>query len=272
MNGRSSVSRVLEAGKSGCGPNPELWKWTGVERLRFGRAPLLAAAVWFAVGEVMARNRQPAIVLVIALLALTGLVLVGLRWSLRTAILPLAVVWMVAGMWCAEVQPSPVPQTALQSYADGLSRQVRGRVVRVRELPPRQKAVDQDNDPAWWLEKEPQAADAVSIDLQVEDVEYLTPDISRMVPVPGGVRVTVLANAGALPDLKCGDVIEGPMRLKIPERYRDPGAWQYADYLLAQGLGFHATVKANKVTMLGQGARDLQCRIYAAQSWAADRI
>lgn len=235
----------------------------------------------------MAHNRQPAIVLLIALVVLAGLVLVGLRWSLRTAILPLAAVWMVVGMWCAEVQPSPVPQTILQSYADGLSRQVRGRVIRVRELPPRQKAVDQDNDPAWWLEKEPDAADAVSVDLQVEDVEYLTPDISRMVPVPGGVRVTVLmdrATIGSMqthvresgrgaPDvLRCGDVIEGPMRLKIPERYRDPGAWQYADYLLAQGLGFHATVKASKVTMLGEGARDLQCRVYAAQSWASDRI
>jgi competence protein ComEC len=125
----------------------------GTERLRFGRAPLLAAAVWFAIGEVMARNRQPAIVLLIALVVLMGFVLVGLRWSLRSAILPLAAVWMVVGMWCAEVQPSPVPQTALQSYADGLSRQVRGRVVRVRELPPRQKAVDQDNDPAWWMEE-----------------------------------------------------------------------------------------------------------------------
>ncbi len=101
---------------------------------------------------------------------------------------------MVVGMWCAEVQPFPVPQTALQSYADGLSRQVRGRVVRVRELPPRQKAVDQDNDPAWWMEKEPDAAEAVSVDLQVDAVEEVTPDVSRMVPVPGGVRVTVLAD------------------------------------------------------------------------------
>ncbi|HUZ97441.1 MAG TPA: ComEC/Rec2 family competence protein [Edaphobacter sp.] len=266
------MNRALKAGKSDCGPDPKLWSEAGTERLRFGRAPLLAAATWFAVGEVMASNRQPAVVLLIALVALTGFALVGLRWSLRTAILPLAVVWMVVGMWCAEVQPFPVPQTVLQSYADGLSRQVRGRVVRVRELPPRQKAVDQDNDPAWWLEKEPDAADAVSVDLQVEDVEYLTPDISKMVPVPGGVRVTVLANAESLPDLKCGDVIEGPMRLKVPERYRDPGAWQYADYLLAQGLGVHATVKASKVTMLGEGARDLQCRVYAAQSWASDRI
>ena len=108
------------------------------------------------------------------------------------------------------------------------------------------KAVDQDNDPAWWMEKEPDAAEAVSVDLQVEDVEEVTPDISRMVPVPGGVRVTVLADAAAVGltrSAKCGDVVEGPMRLKVPERYRDPGAWQYADYLLAQGLGVHATVQ-----------------------------
>jgi competence protein ComEC len=255
---------------------------------------LLAAAVWFALGEAMARNRQPAVVLLLALVALAGLVLVGLRWSLRVSVLPLAAMWMVVGMWCAEVQPFPVPQRALQSYADGLSRQVRGRVVRVRELPPRQKAVDQDNDPAWWMEKEPEAAEAVSVDLQVDAVEEVTPDISRMVSVPGGVRVTVLmdralngATNGAvethvresghgapnlLPELRCGDVVEGPMRLKAPERYRDPGAWQYADYLLAQGLGVHATIKASKLKLLGEGPRSLPCTVYAAQSWAAERL
>jgi competence protein ComEC len=229
----------------------------------------------------MARNRQPAVVLLVALVLLAGLAVTGLRWSLRVAVLPVAAVWMVAGMWCAEVQPVPIPQTALQSYADGLSRQVRGRVVRVRELPPRQKAIDQDNDPAWWLEKEPDASEAVSVDLQVEDVEYLTPDISKMVPVPGGVRVTVLMDRpahvresghGPPGALQCGDVIEGPMRLKVPERYRDPGAWQYADYLLGQGLGVHATVKASKVSLLGEGAHSLQCRVFAAQSWATDRM
>jgi competence protein ComEC len=45
------------------------------------------------------------------------------------------------------------------------------------------------------------------------------------------------------------------MRLKVPERYRDPGAWQYADYLLGQGLGVHATVKASKVELVGNAAQ-----------------
>src|SRR5207245_8610019 len=58
--------------------------------------------------------------------------------------------------------------------------------------------------------------------------------------------------------------------------------WQYADYLLAQGIGAHASVRASKITQLDQsGVRPsthadrvapLQCRIYAAQSWASGRV
>lgn len=264
------MSRASKADKANVAPL--LWKQTGVKRLRFGDAPLLAAAIWLALGEVMARNRQPSIVLALALAALCVIAFVALRWSLRLAVLPVAAVWMAAGMWCAEVQPAPPPQTTLQSYADGLSRQVRGEIVRIRQLPPRQKAADQDNDPALWLEKEQQAGQAVSIDLRVEDIEYLTPDISRMVPVSGGVRVTVLADRGSLPIFHCGDIVEAPMRLKVPERYRDPGAWQYADYLLAQGIGFHASIKAGRLAVVGHGAKSLECRVYAAQSWAAAQI
>ena len=77
------------------------------------------------------------------------------------------------------------------------------------------------------------------------------------------------------------------MRLRVPERYRDPGAWQYADYLLGQGLGAHASVRASKVRLLdsraGGGrapgvseradvAAQMQCRIFAAQSWASERV
>ncbi|MCU1226377.1 MAG: internalization-related competence protein ComEC/Rec2 [Edaphobacter sp.] len=259
-------------------PNPELWAKARVEGLALRRAPLLTAVCWFALGVVMARSWQPAVVLLAALVVLAGLTVVGLRLSLRIAVVPLAAVWMVVGFWCAEVQPAPSTQQALLGYADGLSRQVRGRVVRVRALPPRAKAADQDNDPAWWMEKEPEAAEAVSVDVQVEEVEEVTPDVSRMMPVSGGVRVTLIAGggahdlAGALPELRCGDVVEAPMRLRVPERYRDPGAWQYADYLLAQGIGTHANVRAGKLTQLGEGAASVQCRLYAAQSWAAGRM
>jgi competence protein ComEC len=281
-------------------PNPDLWP-KAVARipvLEFRRAPLLTAVCWFAVGEVMARNRKPAVVLLIAIALLSLLTLAALRCSLRAAIVPLAAVWMAIGCWCAEIQPAPPTQHALATYADGLSRKIRGRVVRVRELSPQQDP-DHDKEASWWPEKEADeeaaAVGALSVDLQVDSIEEVTPDISRMVPMMGGVRLIVIADKlgkhepvgtttaiGALPTLKCGDVVEAPMRIKVAERYRDPGAWQYADYLLAQGIGVHASARASKIALLDKSnaslearadhVAQLQCEIFAAQSWASRRV
>jgi len=263
-------SKSVKTGK----PNPALWPKAAaaIESLHFRRATLLAAASWFALGIVLARNWQPRIILLTATLVLLLLAIAALKHSLRLTLVPLAAVWITLGFWCAETQPPPQSQQALLPYADGLSRTVRGRVVRVRTLPLRQNAADQDNDPAWWIEKEPEAAEALSVDLQIEAIEEVTPDISRMITTAGGVRATVLTHGNALPELHCGDIVEAPMRLKIPERYRDPGAWQYADYLLAQGIGTHATVRAAKLHVAATPQASLQCRLYAAQSWASDRM
>ncbi len=147
---------------------------------------------------------------------------------------------------CRDTARSHRHQHALLGYADGLSRQVRGRVMRVRELAPIATGADHDNEPGWWAEKEEDeeaaAAGALSVDLQVDEIEEVTPDVSQMVPMTGGVRMNVVpdkapSGSPVLPNLRCGDLVQAPMRLKIPERYRDPGAWQYADYLLAQGVG-----------------------------------
>jgi len=301
------------------GPNPALWPKAALRlpALEFRRAPLLAAVCWFALGEVLARSWQPAVVLLVAVLLLFALTSVGLRRSLRIAIVPLAVLWIAVGFWCVEIQPVPSTQHALQSYADGLSRQVRGRVVRVRVLPPEAKDEGHDNEPGWWAEKEEDEAAAavgmLSVDLQVSAVEEVTPDVSRMMPMSGGVRINVVADhavgaqrlgsgadpttgavgssgAGSIPALQCGDVVEAPMRLKVAERYRDAGAWQYADYLLAQGIGAHASVRTSKLSVVGHDAQRLepmgamrlaervdraaqvQCRIFAAQSWASGRV
>ena len=241
--------------------------------LEFRRAPLLAAAVWFALGEVVGRNGRPAVLLVVAFLLLVSLLAVSLRRTLRLTVVPLAGVWMVVGMWSATVQPVPERQTQLLHFADGLSRTVRGKVVRVRVLPPR-GASEQDLD-TEFDRSQPQDAEsppALSVDVQVDAVEEVTPDVSRMVDVAGGVRVTLMARGDALPALQCGDVVEAPMQLRIPERYNDPGAWQYADYLLAQGIGVHANVRAGKFKEISTAGAGLQCRLFAAQSWAAMRM
>jgi competence protein ComEC len=294
------------------GPNPDLWPKAAARlpAFEFRRVPLLAATCWFALGEVLARNWQPTIVLLAAALSLLALTVAALRWSLRMAIVPLAALWITAGFWCTEIRPVPSTQHALLSYADGLSRQVRGRVVRVRVLPPQEKDENHDNEPGWWAEKEEDEAaatvGALSVDLQVNEIEEVTPDVSQMVPVRGGIRMNVIADkfgtgiqtsttantksSITLPVLQCGDLVEAPMRLKAPERYRDPGAWQYADYLLEQEVGAHASVRSSRVSVLEHGTArmeaislmrvaeradltaQLQCRIFAAQSWASGRV
>jgi competence protein ComEC len=295
-----SAGRALKTGRVNA-PNPDLWPKAvaRIPALEFRRAPLLTTVCWFALGEVMSRNRQPAIILLIAIAILSLLTLAALRCSLRTAIVPVAAVCIAVGCWCAEIQPAPPTQHALAAYADGLSRQLRGHIVRVRELPPQQNDSDRDQETSWWPEKEADEEAAVvgalSIDLQVDSIEEVTPDISRMGPVTGGVRLNVIADKPgkhepvgattaikALPTLKCGDVVEAPMRIKVAERYRDPGAWQYADYLLAQGIGVHASVRASKIAVLdGANASlearadrvaQLQCKVFAAQRWASGRV
>ena len=199
--------------------------------------------------------------------------IVALRWSLRVAAVPLAGLWIAAGAWCWQLRPTPATQHELVQYADGLSRTVRGRIVRIHPLPTRSEMPDQDNDPAWGIEREPEASPAISADIAVDAIEEVTPDVSRMVPVSGGVRTTIPAHNVTFPTLHCGDVVEMPLRLKMPLRYHDPGAWQYADYLLSQGISVHATTRAAaKVQVLRDGAASVKCKLFAAQSWASTQM
>ena len=274
-----------------------------VEPLSFRRAPLLAAALCFALGESLTQlppaSPRPAILLLLSAGALAALTLVALRRAFRLATLAVLALWIAAGLWSAQLQPTPSPQTALLAYADGLSRTVEGRVVRVRTLPPQQQrdstasgntdAANADSDPDQWdepAEAEANSTPALSLDLALTAIEDVTPDTTRMVPIAGGVRATVLARNAAQPQipdqlsLHCGDLVEIPTRLRAPERYRDPGAWQYADYLLDQGIAATANVAATRVrllpsptpTPLANLAARANCRIFAAQSWAAGRL
>jgi competence protein ComEC len=242
-----------------------------MERLQLRRAPLLAAACWFALGLVLARNWQPPALLGCAMVLLMTAALLALRSALRVAVIPVAGLWIVAGMWCWHIRPIPKTQKQLLQYADGLSRTVRGHVVRIRILDALRSPSDMDED-ASSSETTSSAASALSVDVAVDAIEEVTPDISRMVPAAGGVRATVISQDGTLSSFACGDEIEMPLRLKIPERYRDPGAWQYADYLLDQGISVHGNVRSGRVHVLSRNAGGLQCRLYAAQSWASKRV
>jgi competence protein ComEC len=270
--------------------------WPGfpqVEPLRFRQFPLLAAAICFALGESLSKlspiTTRPTALLLFATIALVTLTLLALRRSFRLAILPVAALWIAVGLWSAQIQPAPSPQTTLLAYADGLSRTVQGRVVRIRTLPPRTvnadpDAPDNDADTDQWDE---QGTPLTSLDLALTSIEDVTPDIARMVPIAGGVRATLFADRYRAPQpqaqvqqqtqLRCGDLVEIPLRLRAPERYRDPGAWQFADYLLDQGITATANAPAAKLNLLSSAlspslSTTMQCRVFAAQSWAAARL
>jgi len=239
-----------------------------VETLRLRRAPLLAAAIAFAGGELLARQWQFTVILLAAVALLLLLAIVAMRKAQRIATLPILALWAVAGCWCAQMQPWPAPQAALIQNADGLSRTVRGRVVRVRILPATRTSAQPDRfEPGAWESEGTTPAESVDLDLQ--QVEHITPDVAEMEDVSGGVRITVLDGT---PALQCGDILEMPLRLREPERYRDAGAWSYTDELLREGIAVEASVKAARIQKVGATTRSLRCRAYAAQAWAAARM
>jgi competence protein ComEC len=234
--------------------------------------PLLAAACWFAIGITLAHSWIPTAWLALCILALASLATTTLFCLRRIALLPLAGLWIAVGAWSWQLRPVPLNQHDLQHYADGLSREVRGHVMRVHELPPRSSLGNHDADPTWWEEREPERATALLVDIAVDAVEEVTPDISRMVPATGGVRVTLLTSAAPLTAMRCGDIVQIPLMLRVPQRFKDPGAWQYADYLLTQGIGVHATTSASKAKIISTDDASLHCRLAAAQSWASARM
>ncbi len=260
------------APKKACPPDPVLWVRTPprVEPLDFRRAPVLFAALCFCLGAASTRLvYQPPIVWLPAFTLLAFLTLLCLRRSPWLPLLPLAALWLTLGLAATELQPAPSPQTALHPYTDGLLRTVRGRIARIRTLLPRPPE-DPDTDGYPTASDEADPPSDLSFDLTLEAIEDVTPDTTRMVPITGGIRATLLA-APDLPTLHCGDILEAPMRLRTPDRFRDPGAWQYADYLLAQGIAAQATLH-NTLTLTPNDHATLQCRLFAAQTWASARL
>jgi len=245
-----------------------------VEPLRLRRVPMMAGALCFAAGIALARETQAPFFLVVATILLLLLAMVSAKFARRTGLVVALALYIAVGCWCALMEPPVATQHRLTQYADGLSRTVRGRVVRVRALKPQPSDDDGENSqPAWKMEPGAWETDTEpameSLDLDVESIEEVTPDVSVMRPVQGGVRVSV---QGGAPAFACGDVVEIALRLRVPDMYRDAGAWSYASQLLEQGIGAQAGVKAQKVRVVGSTSGNWHCKLSAAQTWAAGRM
>ncbi len=229
--------------------------------------PLFHAAWLFALGIVLAKGLwlRPSLLL-IALVLLAVLCAVAAWRAQRIAWLPLAVLWLLLGAWCAGMQPQPAPAPALDALSDGLLRTMEGTVVATG---PVRTAIEQNVDKPSVTEHQQR------IDVRVRSLEVVTGTEDALAPVRGGVRLTIYWPQGApAPQaLQCGQRIRAIVRLRQPEVYRDPGVWSLRDYMLDQGITASSAVSIADVRRLGRSPRTMfACRIAAWQHATTTRL
>ncbi|MGA3081748.1 MAG: ComEC/Rec2 family competence protein [Terracidiphilus sp.] len=230
--------------------------------------PLFHAAWLFAAGIAVSHALwlRPSMMLA-AMAPMAVLCGVAALRAQRLAWLPLAVLWLLLGAWCAQMEPRPAPAPALAALSDGLLRTVEGTVV---DAGPVRGQTEQDLD-------EPGASNrpAQRIDLRVSSLEVVTDADDTQTPVAGGVRLTVhwLEAPGGQQPLQCGERLRAVVRLLLPEVYRDPGVWSREDFLLDQGITSTATVGIERVERLGRSpGLFLACRVSGWQRATSARL
>ena len=233
--------------------------------------PLFHAAWLFATGIAVAQvlYLRPSLVL-FALTLVAVLCGVAAFRAQRIAWLPLAVLWLLLGAWCAEMEPHPAPAPSLAALSDGLLRTVEGTVV---DAGPVRGELEQNLD-------EPAAAQlpAQRIDLRVSSLEVVTDTEDTQAAVEGGVRLTVHwpqnPSGPSGPQLfQCGEHVRAVVRLLPPEVYHDPGVWSREDFLVDQGITSTATVSIDRVERLGKSSgRFLACRVSGLQRATSARL
>jgi len=234
---------------------------------RASAVPLFHAAWLFAGGILLTHGAwlRPGLVLV-ALAPVALLCCIAAFKAQRLVWMPVAVLWLLLGVWCAEMQPQPAPAPTLAALSDGLLRTVEGTVTDAE--PERSEAVQSVDESAGEVPSQ-------RIDLRVASIEVVTDDADAQVPAEGGVRLTVRwPKSNPVPQpLRCGERIRAVVRLLPPEAYRDPGAWNRVDYLLDHGITSTASVGIERVERLGVApGRLFACRLATIQHAAGTRL
>ncbi|MGA3010876.1 MAG: ComEC/Rec2 family competence protein [Terracidiphilus sp.] len=237
--------------------------------------PLFHAAWLFAAGIAVTDAlwlRPNQILVVLALVAV--LCCVTALFAQRIVWLPMTVLWLLLGAWCAEMEQHPAPAPAVAALSDGLLRTVEGTVVDAGPVrgETEQNLIDHDDR---GDAVEPQQRPSQRVDLRVANMEVVTDASDAQTPIEGGVRLTVHWPESAVGQqpFQCGERIRAVVRLLPPEVYRDPGVWSRQDFLVDQGITSTATVGIDRVDRLGPSSgRFLTCRLSGLQHASSARL
>lgn len=252
------------------GPWPARHPFAGVSL-----TPLFQAACLFALGIAGARALwvSPSLQL-IAILSLALLAALSAHATLRLAWLPLTLVWILLGAWCAEMEPQPQPSQELAALSDGLLRTMEGTITSASAV---RHEVEQDvDDPAQVRERYVQR-----VEVRVTALEVVTDATDEIQPIAGGARLAVRWPAVPAETFACGQRIRADVRLLQPQIYHDAGAWSSAEYLAGRGMTATAAVDATAIKLLpatppSRSIRPalewLRCGFANAQRLASSRI
>ena len=235
--------------------------------LRAG-TPLFHAAWLFAAGIVLSHEAwlRPGILLIgllimMAICAWSSFCAPRLRW------LALGTLWILLGLWCAQMQPAPAPEPGILNASDGLLRTVEGVVTDAGLL----RTESEQNENASTINVPSQR-----IDLRVTSLEVIDDTHDMQQPESGGIRLTVhWPDTTKVPQqtFHCGEYIRALVRLYPPEVYRDPGVWSRREYLREQGITSTASISITRVDRLGPAPENLlTCRLSQWQHESSARL
>jgi competence protein ComEC len=230
--------------------------------------PLFHAAWLFAAGIAATHMfwLRPGL-LIVELTMIAALAAVSAQRAQRIAWLPMALLWALLGVWCAEMQPQPASAPDLLALSNGLMRTVEGTVV---DAGPIRGELEQNLDePADALPVQP----SQRIDVRLNSIEVVTDDTDAQTPTSGSVRLTVRWPTPPSQTFHCGERIRATVRLLLPETYHDPGVWSRTGYLLDQDITSTASVKAASIESLEDATgASFHCRVIASQRAASARL
>ncbi len=230
-----------------------------------GFMPLFLAACLFAAGVIATRTLYlPASRLLLAIVAFLILCVFTAFRAQRIAWLPMGMLWVLLGAWCAEMEPQPAPAPVLLALSDGLLRTVEGTVTSAGAV---RNQIDQN------VEEASAESPSQSIDLAVDSIEVVDDNSDRQIGVSGSVRLNLRWRHSSPQRISCGERIRATARMLPPATYHDAGIWSRSDYLLDQGITSTASVNIERVEVLGAPeSRSIACRLHEAQRAAGARL